>query len=163
MLTPAYNEQQHRANRSGAHPKILEFTDKLVKRCRDLGIPVFPHCIVRTRADQQSAFVLGHSRDSPNDGLWPHRAFAVDIIHSKLGWMEGIPHSREMWLVIGHLGKEVASSMSINIEWGGDWKFYDPSHFELSGWKDIALHGDKLWAPKDMVETVERIASQSRA
>lgn len=136
LKSPKYQEQQTRASRVGAHPLILEFSDKLVKRCKNLGIPVFPHCIVRTYDDQASVYARGVSRDSPTDGLWPHRFAAVDIIHGTLGYMDApvIPHA---WSIIGHLGKEVAHSMGIKIIWGGDWKFYDPAHFELEGWKDM--------------------------
>lgn len=136
LKTPKYQEQQMRANRVGADPRILEFADKLVRRGALLGIPLYPHTIVRTYDDQMAAWVRGVTRDVPNDGKWPHRFAAVDIIHGKLGWMDrpAIPHA---WDIIGHLGKEVAHSMGIKIVWGGDWKFYDPAHFELEGWKDM--------------------------
>lgn len=139
MKTPRYKEQQKRARREGAHPDIVEFADKLVKRFRDMGIPMFPHCIVRTREEQQDAFDRGVSWDSPADGLWPHMGYAVDIIHGVLGWMDQpkpIPHA---WDIVGHLGKEVALSMGIKIKWGGDFPKgkYDPAHFELEGWRDL--------------------------
>ncbi|MBY5568144.1 M15 family metallopeptidase [Rhizobium leguminosarum] len=138
LKSPRYQQQQHRAKREGAHPRILEFADKLVKRLAMLQIPVFPHCIVRTEAEQASAFVLGVSWDSPKDGKWPHRFAAVDIIHSQFAWMDKpvIPHA---WDVIGHVGKQVAISMGLKVEWGGDFPpgKYDPAHWELVGWKDM--------------------------
>ncbi len=135
LKTPRYQEQQTRANRVGADPRILEFSDKMVKRCAGLGIPVFPLCIVRTEEEQQSAYARGVSRDSPSDGLWPHRFAAVDIIHGTRGYMDADNHVPHGWDVLGHIGKEVASSMSLKVVWGGDWNFYDPAHFELEGWK----------------------------
>lgn len=150
-----YQEQQMRANRVGAHPHILEFADKVVKRGAALGIPLFPHCIVRTYDEQVAAYTRGMSRDSPADGLWPHRAFAVDIIHGVLGWMDK-PIIYNAWAIIGHLGKEVAHSMDIEIEWGGDWKFRDAAHFELKRWRDIAVKGDDHWLPDGPSWTVER-------
>ena len=143
LKTPSYQKQQTRALTEGAHPLIVEFARKLVKRLAGMGIPVFPHCIVRTFDDQASAYARGVSKDSPTDGLWPHRAFAVDIVHGKLLW----DMTKEMWAVVGHVGKEVAASMGIKIVWGGDWKFWDPAHFELADWKRIAREGDKHWAP----------------
>ncbi len=137
LKSARYQEQQTRANRVGADPRILEFSYKLVKRGKALGIPLFPHCIVRTFDEQASAFVRGVTRDSPDDGLWPHRFAAVDIIHGTLGWFADEKHVPQAWDVIGHLGKEVANSMGIKVEWGGDWKFYDPAHFELEGWRDM--------------------------
>ncbi|WHA39893.1 M15 family metallopeptidase [Agrobacterium larrymoorei] len=133
LKMPRYQEQQTRAKVAGAHPKIIEFSKKLVKRGAVLGIPLFPHCIVRDYEDQAVAFVKGVTKDSPEDGLWPHRFAAVDIIHGTRAW----DLTRQEWAIIGHLGKEVAISMSIKIEWGGDWKFYDPAHFELKDWKSM--------------------------
>lgn len=155
LKTARYQEQQTRAIRDGAHPHILDFADKLIKRARGLGIPLFAHCIVRSYDDQMAAYVRGASRDSPEDGLWPHQAFAVDVIHGTLGYMDA-PVILNAWAVIGHLGKEVAHSMDIEIEWGGDWKWRDAAHFELKGWKEIAVTGDKHWSPDGQARAVER-------
>ena len=149
LETPKYQEQQTRAIRDGAHPHILEFTDKLIGRGAQLGIPLFPHCIVRRYDEQVAAYTRGMSRDSPADGLWPHKAFAVDIIHGVLGWMDN-PIIYDAWAIVGHLGKEVAHSMDIDIEWGGDWKWRDAAHFELKGWRDME------WPPKPSGEHAPR-------
>lgn len=155
LKTPRYQEQQARAKVDGAHPHIVEFARKLVKRGAQLGIPLFPFVIVRDYEEQMAAYVKGVSKDSPFDGLWPHRFAAVDIIHGVLGYMDRPPIDGA-WALIGHLGKEVAHSMSIQVEWGGDWNFYDPAHFELKGWKKIAEKGDKWWFPDGPAGTVER-------
>ena len=138
LKTPRYQEQQTRANRVGAHPLILEFSDKMVKRCAAFGIPVFPLCIVRTEEEQQSAYARGVSHDSSADGLWPHRFAAVDIIHSTLGYMDAENHVPNGWDVIVHIGMEVANSMSLKIVNGSTFKrLYDPAHFELGGWREM--------------------------
>lgn len=148
LKTPKYQEQQQRARRTGAHPKIIEFERKLVKRLAQMGIPVFCPFMVRTYDEQLKLFHAGVSRDSPEDGLWPHMAFAVDIIHGKLGYLDGENEIPNAWPAIGHVGKEVAASMQIKITWGGDWKgFYDPCHFELTDWRKIAREGDRYWSP----------------
>lgn len=144
LKTPRYQEQKSRANRDGADIRILEFSDKLIKRCASLGIPVFALCIVRTQEEQQSAYARGVSRDSPSDGLWPHMGFAVDIIHGTRGYMDDENHVPHGWDVIGHLGKEVAHSMDLKVTWGGDWKFYDPAHWEIADWKEHVLLGGKV-------------------
>lgn len=148
LKTPKYQQQQKRALTEGAHPHIVEFARKIVKRFHSMGVPMFPHCIVRTEQEQQSAFDAGVSWDSPTDGLWPHKFGAVDIIHGTLAWMDRpyIPHA---WQIVGHVGQEVALSMGIKIVWGGDFspKKYDPAHFDLANWKQIATTGDKYWSP----------------
>lgn len=136
LKTPKYQEQQKRAVIDGAHPAIVEFSRKLCKRLAGMGIPAFPHCIVRTEQEQLRLFNEGFSKDTPKDGVWPHMGYAVDIIHSKLAWMDGIPNA---WAIFGHVGKEVAASMQIGVTWGGDWKlFKDPAHWELTHWKAMA-------------------------
>lgn len=137
LKTPKYQDQQVRANTIGADPLICEFADKLVRAGAKLGIPLFPHCIVRTFDEQASAYARGVSRTNPAKQHWPHMGFAVDVIHGTLGWMDkpSIPHA---WEVVGHLGEIVANSMDIEIEWGGNWKFYDPAHFELKDWRERA-------------------------
>lgn len=124
-------QQQWRANRNGAHSQILEFERVLVGRLSKLGVPVFAHCVVRTQSEQQRLFDEGKSKDSPRDGLWPHRAHAVDIVHSVRAW--GL--TKKEWAIIGHIGKETAKSIGVKVDWGGDWRFYDPAHWQLSGWK----------------------------
>lgn len=152
-----YQEQQTWANVLGAHPHIVEFTRKFVKRMASLNIPVFAHCIVRTYDEQLGAYVRGASKDSPADGLWPHMGLAVDIIHCRMAWFESQPHAKDMWAVWGHIGKEVAHSMDIDIEWGGDWaKFLDAAHFQLRNWKEIALNGDCFWHPLEHEPGVDR-------
>jgi len=152
LKTPKYQEQQKRALREGAHPLILEFSDKFVKRMAGLGVPVFAHSIVRDAVEQAGLYARGVSNDSPTDGLWPHRAFAADHIHGNLAWMDELAKQMPVWEVFGHVGKEVAASMDLKIRWGGDWRTRkfpqgDPAHWELANWREIALKGDKHWSP----------------
>ncbi|QCS37244.1 hypothetical protein [Tortoise microvirus 74] len=139
LETERYAEQQRRAIREGAHPKVLKFTDAMVRRCKRVGIPMFAHCIVRGAAHQAELFRTGMSKDSPDDGLWPHRGCAVDLIHSVKGWNL----NKEEWRLIGHLGKEVSDQMGLGMEWGGDWKFYDPAHWQFRKWRTVA--GEYPW------------------
>lgn len=138
LETKRYEEQQWRAERKNAHLLILEFEKAMVKRCRELGIPVFAHCVVRAPEEQLRAFKGGFSNDDPSDG-YPHEHCAVDIIHSKYGWNMSV----DQWRVIGHIGKEVARLRGIEITWGGDWKSKrwphgDPAHWELTQWRERA-------------------------
>jgi hypothetical protein len=135
--TSRYEGQQWRANRKGAHLLIVEFEKAFIKRCAEIGIPMFCHCMVRTPDEQRQLFKDGYSNDSPDDGMYPHKACAVDIVHSKYGWNLTV----DQWAVIGHIGKEVAQLRGIKITWGGDWKTKrfpngDPAHWELTEWEE---------------------------
>ena len=139
LATERYREQQQRAVREGAHPKVLKFADAGIRKFKKLGIPMFAHCIVRTEEEQALLVKQGGSKDSPADGWWPHRGCAVDIIHSVKGW----EMNADEWRLIGHLLQEVSDQMGLSMEWGGHWTFYDPAHWQLKNWKAIA--GEYPW------------------
>jgi len=127
-----YMEQQSRANRKGANIDILDFERAFIRRMRKMHVPMFSHSIVRTEAEQDALFVQGVSKARGPAG--PHVwGCAVDLIHGTKAW--NIPD--EAWRIIGHVGKEVAHSLGIKLVWGGDWKFYDPAHWEIDGWRSL--------------------------
>lgn len=127
-----YVDQQGRANRNGADPRIVEFERKLIKKAFKLGVPLFAHCVVRTPAEQDQLFVMGHSK--ARAGQSPHNyGAAVDIVHGTHAW--GL--LRKQWDIIGMLGKEISVQAGIPVVWGGDWDFYDPAHWELRDWRTL--------------------------
>lgn len=127
-----YSEQQGRAERIGAHPEILEFERKLVKRLRTRDIPVFAHSVCRNGDDQDRLYVKGVSK--ARAGQSPHNyGAAVDLIHGTKGWNL----TRKQWDIIGHIGNQLAASLGFKIKWGGEWDFYDPAHWELAYWREI--------------------------
>ena len=135
-----FADQQMRAVRDGAHPGLLEFERRFVRRMAAIGVPMFAHCVVRTLEMQQKLFADGFSK---NDGSkrYPHRGFAVDVIHGTKAW--GLNEAQ--WRLIGHVGVEVAASVGVDLTWGGDWKEdgfgevidWDPAHWEVTGWKSL--------------------------
>lgn len=140
LKSQKYQEQQWRANREGADAKIRLFTVKLIRKMAGLGVPMFVHCMVRTYEEQLNEHREGNSKDSPLDGVWPHRRHAADIIHSNRAW--GL--TDKQWLQVGHVGKQVASDNGIAIVWGGDFKplnksglGWDPAHWELKNWRQM--------------------------
>lgn len=122
-----------RAIRTGAHPKILEFEEAMVKRMAKHGVPIWAHSIVRGKNQQEAAFAGGHSK--ARFGQSPHNyGMAVDLVHGTLAW--GM--DEKAWNIIGHIGKELAKSKQIHVVWGGDFKsLWDPAHWELRDWKDL--------------------------
>lgn len=133
-----YQEQQFRAARLGANPGILQFERRFVKRMRDLGVPFFAHCVVRSREEQALRKAEGVSKAGP--GQSPHQyGCAVDLVHGTKAW--GL--TDKQWQAVGHIGRETAKSCGLKLVWGGDDpgeadKFsWDPAHWELDGWKGI--------------------------
>lgn len=140
LASVRYSEQQTRALRPRCHPDIIVFERALVKRLKAMGVPVFCHCAWRSDEKQQAAFDAGHSKARP--GQSPHNyGLAVDIVHGVRAW----ELSRKAWGIIGHVGKEVALQRGIKVQWGGDWSFYDPAHWELADWR--SLRDPASWEP----------------
>ena len=130
LRSSRYRAQQWRADRSGAPPELLDFERRFIARFEALGVPMFCHCLRRSDATQGRLFVTGVSRAGP--GQSPHNhAMAVDLVHGTRAW--DLP--KPCWDLIGHMGKEVARQAGVDVMWGGDWKFYDPAHWELRDWK----------------------------
>lgn len=128
LLTPAYKNAQLRAIRKDADPRILEFEKAFVKRCHGMGIPMFANEVIRT-ADRQKMLKLA-GRSKTDDG--PHMyGMAVDLVHCKFAWDMSVKE----WAFLGHIGKEVAQQLGLRIVWGGDWRFYDPAHWEIAQWR----------------------------
>lgn len=117
---------------TGSHPDILDFAGAMSKECEKRGIPMFVHTAFRGRREQEKVHDLGHSK--ARFGQSPHNfGMAVDIVHYARFW----ELTRKEWAVIGLIGKEVARRRNIKIVWGGDWKFYDPAHWELAEWRNL--------------------------
>lgn len=131
-LSERYKAQQSRVPRAGSHPDIVEFERRFVVRCRKIGVPLFAHCFLRTAVEQNKLFAAGASKARAWES--PHNfGLAVDIIHGTKAW----DLTRKQWELVGHIGKEVAAQVGLKVVWGGDWKFYDPAHWELANWRDI--------------------------
>jgi len=125
-----WQEQQDRANFAGAHPDIIAFEIAFNRALRKLGIPVFTNECIRSAERQDTLYALGHSK--ARAGQSAHNfGMAIDLVHSTKGWNVG-PRA---WDIFGHVGKEVAQARGLKLTWGGDWKFYDPAHWELTNWK----------------------------
>jgi hypothetical protein len=126
-----YLSQQDRADWQQTDARIQLFTAKMIEVFRKRGIPLYVHCAFRTREEQQANYNKGTSK-----AVWPRaphcQGKAVDIVHSAYHW--GL--TPQEWQLIGKVGKDIARALNLELNWGGDWAFYDPAHWELSDWKD---------------------------
>lgn len=127
-----YREQQTRASREGCHPDIIRFERLLVEQARRINVPLFAHSMMRDSHEQDALFERGVTKARAGES--PHNfGLAVDVIHGTKAW----DISRQSWSLLGHMGKELAARNGIKVTWGGDWKFYDPAHWELANWKEL--------------------------
>lgn len=118
-----------RADWQYVDPKIAYFAAKFIETMRRQGVPFWVFAAFRTRDQQQHFFEKGTSKAE-----WPRaphcQGKAVDLVHGKFLW-DLTPHE---WAFVGKVGKDLAKRLGIEIEWGGDWSFYDPAHWQLKDW-----------------------------
>jgi hypothetical protein len=88
--------------------------------------------MIRGKAYQEKLVAQGRSK--AKFGKSPHNlGCAVDIVHSLYHW----EIDKLCWDIVGHIGKQVAKRVGVDVVWGGDWRFYDPAHWELRYWKGV--------------------------
>lgn len=117
--SPEFHDKQGAATegRGGAHPKLVLFERKLIKHMRSLRVPMY--C----------------------ERYWDEAS--LEIVHCRYGW--NIPE--KAWAILGHMGKEIASRITPDVErdqdgrvvqttryrfkWGGDMTRYVPSYWKM--------------------------------
>lgn len=103
------------------------------KKLAKVGVPVRVHSGFRSSFDQNVLFNKGVSK--ARGGQSPHnKGLAVDVIHTTRAW-DATLMPRDAWSLFGAVGKEVARSRGLKLDWGGDWSFYDPAHWQFSDWR----------------------------
>lgn len=108
-------------------PELIELATE-VSKIFDIQVT----CGYRNKEDQEKAFEDGFSKahwmESPHNY---NPSFAVDIVPYPEKWSDE-KKLRELGAVV----KKKAKEMNMDIEWGGDWKFVDLPHYEISDWKN---------------------------
>jgi len=134
-----YDLRRHeRADYSGMQPELAEFLQRLYLSLRKRNFPTYVHTAHRSEEEQLALFKAGHSKVK----IGAHqRGAAFDLIHSDRHWKD-MP--RVGWQYIGLIGKDIIRTHHTRdatpmIEWGGDWEFYDPAHWQLAYWKTCPL------------------------
>lgn len=132
--TDQYLRQGDRADWSYTDPRIQLFAGLLLRRLRQIEVPFFVHCAYRSNDEQLRLYDLGRTTIKTSGAHG--RGAAVDLVHSRYAW----DLSRQEWSFIGKIGKDIARKAGIPIEWGGDWSFYDPAHWQLPEWRSMVAH-----------------------
>lgn len=118
----------------GAHPAIIDFMAAFIKRTGQMGIPMFAAEVIRTPERQDQLFEDGHSKAKGGQSAHQY-GMAVDLVHAQHGWSL----NRDQWKLLGDVGMDIAKTLSLPIgskAWGGNWKFYDPAHWQVDDWKN---------------------------
>ena len=114
----------------GVHPEVVQFYKAMYAACKARNIPVEAFEMLRSEARQNALYAEGRSQAKAGNS--PHQyGMAVDVVHSTRYWQL----SKKEWDILGSIGKEVARRRNIKVEWGGDWDFWDPAHWQLKNWR----------------------------
>ena len=132
VRTVDHKNKKVKTSRENSHPDIVTFYRKFQAELENRGIPLYAFEFYRSNVRQDRLREMGVSKAAAEQS--PHNwGCAVDMVHSTLYW----DLTPKQWAVIGAIGKEVARKLKIKVVWGGDWKFYDPAHWELAHWRDL--------------------------
>lgn len=162
FLNPASLRQQQRADWSFADRRLMAWAAIFQDMARKRSIPLYVHTCLRTEAEQNALVKAGNSKAKyPNSAH--NIAEAVDIVHGVFQWnME--PEEWKFLNVLGNLAldrvnRQLAASNKLILEWGGNWSFYDPAHWEI---KDYRQRVCKLPAVDPVRRTPTQVLQQAQ-
>lgn len=131
--------QQERADWRHADPRLMFWAARFVEAARSREIPLYVHCCLRDKAEQDRLVAAGHSR-----ARYPQSAHniaeAVDIVHGRYHW----DMTRAEWdllhvlgrLVLERVNAQLPDARKLRIVWGGGFKsLYDPAHWEIEDFR----------------------------
>jgi hypothetical protein len=117
-------------DKHAVHPLMRQYTRSLMKELQKLRMDMKIFEMHRSFEKQEEYYARGASK--ARYGQSPHNwGMAVDIIDRRRGW----DLSENEWAIFGAIVKSVSEKTRIPVDWGGDWKFYDPAHIQLRHWK----------------------------
>lgn len=118
-----------RQNLQGVHPALVRVVERAIQISEiDFRIT----CGVRSRGEQEKLVAAGASKTMNSNHLpqadgFSHAVDVAALIDGKVRWDWPLYHK------IAAAFKEAARQLSVEIEWGGDWRtFKDGPHFQLS-------------------------------
>lgn len=105
------------------HPTFRNKVVRMLYECAKQGINLEVVETYRTPERQNELRRKGYSMLHGGKSKHQHH-IAIDVVPVKYGWY--MWHDRKLWKKIGEIGKKNG------LIWGGDWRFYDPGHFEYN-------------------------------
>lgn len=129
-------------DKNDLHAELVTVYDQACAKYKEMypsGPQPFITCTHRSDEEQNALFEIGRTKPgktvtNAKAGQSPHNfkpSFAFDIafitIEKKLSWDS--KHFKHF--------AEIINGITNTVEWGGEWKFSDPPHFELKAWKNF--------------------------
>lgn len=117
------------ANLAGVHPDLVAVVKRAIKLT---PVDFRVQQGLRSKSEQELLVKKGASRTMNSRHLTGHAVDLVALVAGEVRWDWPLYHQ------IAKAMKAAAKDLNVPITWGGDWKFKDGPHFELS-WKHYPL------------------------
>ena len=138
MKSEAFLRQGGRADWQHCDARLMRWAALFQEYARKRQIPLYVHTAFRSEAEQAKVGAGGHSKVTfPNSAH--NIGEAVDVVHSVFHW----DLTRAEWSMLHTLGllaldrvnADLPKALKLRLVWGGDWKFYDPAHWEIQDYR----------------------------
>lgn len=139
LKSTSYMRQRLRADWAHCDPRLMWWAAHFCNEAAKRQIPLYVHCALRSRAEQDRVFKAGHSK-----ARYPSSAHnigeAVDIVHGTFHW----DMTRQEWAFLHALGQRsldrvnanLPAARKLSLRWGGSFaSLYDPAHWEVADYR----------------------------
>lgn len=129
---------RERADWRGCDPRLMFWAAYFIKAAARRGIPLYVHCALRDKAEQDRVFKAGHSK-APYPRSAHNIGEAVDIVHGRFHW-DMTPAEWALLHTLGRLSLDRVNAQlgkdKLQLVWGGSFRsLYDPAHWEVSDYR----------------------------
>lgn len=134
ILSEPWIRQQDRADWQHVDPRLMRWAALFIELARRRGIPLYVHSAFRTEAEQQELLRRKVTK-APYPNSYHNTGHAVDIVHGVYQW-QMTPQEWSLLMVLGRRACDLVNagqpaSVKLLLQWGGDWRFYDPAHWQV--------------------------------
>lgn len=139
FLSSGCLDQWEKADWRSVDARLARWSAVFIELARRRGVPLYVHCALRPEAEQEEAYLAGHSR-----ARYPRSAHnigeAVDIVHGIYHWTL----TKQEWALLHVLGLRALDLVNAGrpkaerlvLTWGGTFAgLWDPAHWEISDFR----------------------------